>query len=102
MRHSNEFDISLEPHSVEIAEYSVTKILREIKVCESTDSKFTILTHLESLNFDCYVFLLLSKTEIHQSNKIHAVKSPKLISRKIWAAEKFLNFHTVQLQRMRR
>ena len=37
--------------------FSVTQILREIKVGKSRVSKSAILTHLEALNFDLYEFL---------------------------------------------
>ena len=37
---------------VEITEFFVTQILREIKVGEYRVSKSAILTHLEALNFD--------------------------------------------------
>ena len=38
---------------------SVTHILREIKVGKSRDSKSVILNHLDALNFDIYIWILV-------------------------------------------
>ena len=44
--------------------FSVTLILREIKVGKFRSLKCAILTHLEALNFDSYEFLPFLKAEI--------------------------------------
>ena len=51
---------------------SITQILREInfRVCGS--AKSAILTHLEALYLDLYVFLHFLKAEIDQINKIQS------------------------------
>ena len=56
--------LTLPIHSVEITEYSVTQILREIKVGESATFK-----HWEDLNFDFNSFLHFLKAEIYQIEK---------------------------------
>ena len=74
--------------------FSVTQILREVSFRDSRNAKYAILIHLETLNFDLYEFVHLSKAEIFQSNKIQRLEngktavlefleSHKLISRKI-------------------
>ena len=44
--------------------FSVSQILREIKVGESLVSKFAIVSLSEALNFDIYEFLHFLKVEI--------------------------------------
>ena len=52
--------------------FSVTQILREIKVGWYGVSKSSILTHLEALDFDSYEFLHFLNAEIDQMNKIQS------------------------------
>ena len=47
--------------------FSVTHILREIKIGESRVSKSVILTNSEALNFEFYVFLHFLKIEMYQA-----------------------------------
>ena len=58
--------------------FSLTQILRELKVGQSKVSKSAILTHLEALNFDFYAFLHILKAEIHQINILEPLKWRKL------------------------
>ena len=59
-----------------VQNFSITQILREIKFGDSRSAKSTILTHLESLNFDFYEFLHFFKAEIDQ---IHNIQIPKMV-----------------------
>ena len=54
----------LNKHIWNLQNFSVTQILREIKVSESRDSKYAILTLLEALNFDYFEILPFLKAEI--------------------------------------
>ena len=47
-------------------DFSVSQILREIKLGDSRTAKSAILTHSEGLNFDFYEFLHFLKEEIYQ------------------------------------
>ena len=58
--------------------FSVTQILREIKVGEFRDSKSTILTHLVALNFDFYEFLHFVKAENDQKSRFRLSKIAKI------------------------
>ena len=89
-------------HREKLQNFSVTLILREIKVGESRASKIAILTNWEALNFTFCDFLHFLNIEVYQINKIQSPKiiqiavielldSPKLISRKIWVTEKSWN-----------
>ena len=49
--------------------FSVTQILREIKVGKFRVSKSAILTDFRALNFDFHGFLQFLKAEIDQFNK---------------------------------
>ena len=59
-------------HSVEITEFSVTQILREIKIVKLKGSKSAILRNLEALKFNVYEFLHFLKAENHQITKIQS------------------------------
>ena len=50
--------------------FSVTQILREIKVGESRASKFAISTRLQALNFNVHDFLHVLKAQMNQMNQI--------------------------------
>ena len=74
--------------------FTVTQILREIKVNENRVSKSVFLPHLEALNFDFYEFLHFFMVEIVRLTKFKAPKmaktavfefqdSPKLMPSKI-------------------
>ena len=74
--------------------FSVTQILREIKVGKSGVSKSAILTRCQALNFDIYEFFQsynagiakLTKFRAHEMAKkafLEFLDLPKLISRKI-------------------
>ena len=74
--------------------FSITQILREIKVGNFRVSKSVILTHLEALHFDFCEFAHFLKNVFDQINKIQrpqmaknvvleVLHSQKLISRKI-------------------
>ena len=52
--------------------FSVTQILREIKVGMSRVTKFAILTFFEDQNFDFYEFLHFLKAEIYQISKLQS------------------------------
>ena len=78
----------------EFQDFSVTHILREIKIDGSGVSKSVFFTHSEALKLDFHAILHLFKSEIDQIDKIQSLKmaksallellnSPKLISRKI-------------------
>ena len=56
-----------------LQEFSVTQILREIKVGESRGPKSAILTYLEALNSTFYEFLHFLKAEIDQNDKIQCL-----------------------------
>ena len=56
-----------------IMKFSVTQILREIKVGEFRVSDTAILTHLEALNFDFYTFLPLLRAK---NDQIYKIQSP--------------------------
>ena len=62
----------LQNHSVEITEsfYSITQILREIKVGKCRVPKSAISTHLEAVTLDFYEFLHFLKTENDQIDRI--------------------------------
>ena len=47
---------------------SITQILREINLGDSTSAKYAILMHLEALNFDFYEILHFLKAGIYQIN----------------------------------
>ena len=77
-----------------LQDFSVTHILRGIKVDEFRSSKSVILTHLEALHFDFCEFAHFLKNVFDQINKIQrpqmaknvvleVLHSQKLISRKI-------------------
>ena len=53
---------------VVIQNYSVTQIFREIKVGECKVSEFTLLAHLETLNFDYSLLHMLNL--IYEINKL--------------------------------
>ena len=55
-----------------LQDFSVTQILREIKVGQSRNTKSAILTHLETLNFNFYEILHFLEAEINQINKIQS------------------------------
>ena len=88
-------------------DFSVTQILREIKVGESRSSKTAIFATCKALNFvNLMNFSLQKMKKIHEKSKFSASKyakmanfetldSPTLISRKICVAEKFCIFHIV-------
>ena len=52
--------------------FSVTHILRKIKVGESEGSKSAISLHLEALNFDFLWIFVLMKAAFYQMNKIQS------------------------------
>ena len=52
--------------------FSITQILREIKVRKTRVSKSAILTHLEALDMDFHDFLHFLKAENYQMNKIQS------------------------------
>ena len=52
-------------------EFSITQILREINIGDSTSAKSAILTHLEALNFEFYGFLHFLKAGMYQMYQIH-------------------------------
>ena len=53
--------------------FSITQILREIKVDDFRGPKTAILTHVETLIFDFDEFLHYSKAGIDQINKIQSL-----------------------------
>ena len=53
-------------------DFSITQILREIKIGESWYSKSAVLTHLVTLNFDFYEFLHFLKVEIYHTNQFQS------------------------------
>ena len=63
--------------------FTITQILREIKVGKTRVSKSAILTHWEALHLDFYDFLYLLKAAIHQINKIQSPKNGKIGNSKI-------------------
>ena len=80
-------------------DFSITQILREIKIEDSRSAKSAIFINLEALNFDFHAFLHFLKYEIDQKFKIQSLKNckngnfehlecPKLISRKILMIQK--------------
>ena len=65
-------------HSVKINEFfSITQILREIKVGEYRISEYAILTHLDDLNFAFYEFLHFLKAEIYLINETQSLQYGK-------------------------
>jgi len=76
-------------------DFSITHILREIKLGDSRSAKSAILAHLVALNFDfCDLFALFWRLKLTKLTKFRAPKmtkiavlevisSPKLISREI-------------------
>ena len=58
----------LSDQMVVIQNYSVTQIFREIKVGECKVSEFTLLAHLETLNFDYSLLHMLNL--IYEINKL--------------------------------
>ena len=61
-----------------LLDFSVTQILREIKVCEFRVSEFAILAHLEALNLQFHEFLHFLKTEIYLKSKFKGSKYVKM------------------------
>ena len=53
-------------------DFAITQILREINFEDCGSAKSAILTHLEALYLDLYVFLHFLKAEIDQINKIQS------------------------------
>ena len=54
--------------------FSVSQILREIKVGQPEASQMVILKYLEALNFMFDKFLHLEKAEIDQKSKLRVIK----------------------------
>ena len=65
-------------HSVEISVFSVTQILREIKVSPTRDSKSARFSHLEALNFDFYEFRTSKSMKFTKLAKFRAPKMAKM------------------------
>ena len=61
----------------EFQNFSVTQILREIKIGEFETSKIAILLYSEVLNFDFYEFLLFVKAKFDQKIKMQFSKLQK-------------------------
>ena len=59
-------------------DFSITQILREIDIEDCRRSKYTILTHLEALNFDFHEFLHFSQAPIYQINEILSAKNGRI------------------------
>ena len=55
---------------LKLQNFSVTPILREIKVSISRVSKYATLTHFEGQNYEFYEFLHFLKAKIYPFNKI--------------------------------
>ena len=53
-------------------DFSSTQILREINFEDSLSAKLAILTHLEALTLELYVFFHFLKAGIDQKNKIRS------------------------------
>ena len=53
-------------------DFSITQNLREINLRVSGSARTAILTYLEALHLDFYVFLHFLKAEIDQINKIQS------------------------------
>ena len=51
-------------------DFSITQILREIKIGDSRNAKSAILTHLEALNLEFYEFLHFLKAEKQNSEPL--------------------------------
>jgi len=91
-------------HTVwKLENFSVAQILREIKFWNSRSLEFAIWAHLAT---EFWLFMTFWRLKFTKSTKLRApkmakmavlelLKSPKLISRKIWVAEKSWNVHTV-------
>ena len=60
--------------------FSVTQILREIKISECRVTKAAILTYVEVLNFDFYVFLHFLRLI---SSKLTKCRAPKMAKNSI-------------------
>ena len=58
----------IEVSNAKIQDFSVTQILREIKIGEFRVSKSAIFTNSDTLNFAFYEFLHFLKDEIYQTN----------------------------------
>ena len=52
--------------------FSITQILREIKVAKCRYPNSATFDYLEALNFDFYAFLYFLKAEIYKINKIQS------------------------------
>ena len=63
-----------------LQKFSVTQILREIKVGKSIVSKSAILTHLEVLNFDISEFCTFCRLKFTKSTKFGAFKMTKTVT----------------------
>ena len=83
------------------------RFFREINFGHSRSEKSAIFAHLETLNYDFSWNFAILKAEIllKQNQELRKkvktstfwhLKSPTLISRKIWVTEKSWNFHTVE------
>ena len=86
--------------------FFTTRILREINLEDPTSSKTAISTILEPLTFILANFWLQKMPKNQQNlnsntqncqkgNYVGLLETRKLISRKIWEAEKAWNFHTL-------
>ena len=64
-------------HSAEISWFSITQILREIKIGDFRSAKSAIFTHLEALNLDIYDFFHFFKAEIDQIKKFQSHQNVK-------------------------
>ena len=71
--------------------YSVTQILREIKVGVSRVSKSAILRIAEALKYEFYEFLHFLKTEIYQVDKVQGPEMAKMVFLELLESENLLS-----------
>ena len=62
---------------MEIQDFSITQIFREINVRDFRGKKTAILAHFEGLDLDFHEFLLFLNAEIHQMSTIQYLKNGK-------------------------
>ena len=85
---------------VEISKFSVTQILREIKIGESRVTKSAILTYSEALNFHFFIFCTFWSQKSTKLRKFSPSNGEKRQFYNFsffqnWFHAKFWNFHTV-------
>ena len=66
---------------MEISDFPITQIVREINFGNCSSGKTAVVTHLETMNFDFHALLHFSKAEIAQISPKDAKKSSFRTSR---------------------